>query len=178
MKKFLIILLIFILMISPVIADDDGEIEDEEDEINEEFAEFSGSLAITLLLIGSGYVLLRRLYSWSRSWKEQDELKSTIMSVYRQFRKPLLIVHNWFMGLSVVVGGIHGIFLLGEDQSDIISGTVAWFTMLLLSIFGIIMFFRMRPIWKNRKAKGFVRFIHRQWYLSIFLIIVLIIHIA
>jgi len=176
MKKQLSMILPFLIMVLPVLADNDAGFERGGDG---GFAGGLGNFAVFLLAVGAVYVALRVLYVWSKSWPEDyEEWKTLLKDLYRQYRKPLLTIHNWMMIAAVVVGGIHGIFLLSRGGFQVITGIVAWGIMLFLAIFGTVIYYKMRPIWDKREVKGFVRFVHRQWILSIILIIALLIHVG
>lgn len=174
----LLVILVFSVFIVKTQAVSHTE-DEEEDEDEDERGEELGTIALILLGFGGLYIVLRLVYRWSRSWSvEHDNLKNKTLSTYRRFRKPLLLIHNISTILAVGVGGIHGFLLLGNESSEVITGIIAWGLMVLISIFGLIIFYKFRPVWDKRDAKDFVRFIHRQWILSVSLVVVLLIHIS
>jgi len=163
----------FVLLLAiPVAAEESGL-----EGVNE-FPKALGSFALFLLAAGSAYVILRRLFVWSRNWQE-EEIKNQIMTYYKQFRKPLLLFHNIIMVVATIVGGIHGLLLLNSEyRVAVYSGVAAVVVMLILCASGIFMFFKFRPVWTKDATKGLVKYVHRQWLFSGILIITLLIHLA
>ena len=171
-----LLLFIAIFSVNQVLAQDSGE---RRNGGENEIANGLGGLAVWCLAAGAAYVVLRRLYLWSKTWGDENlEEQELLKSLYGQYRKPLLYVHNVANIAAVVIGGIHGLLLLNEQNGRVVTGIIAWAIMVFLCVFGFLIFLKLRLIWDNREVRGFLKFMHRQWILSIILIIVLLIHMA
>lgn len=169
---FFLVFLLILNFITTVTAEHEDDDEDQGENL--------GVVALGLLGIGAWYVIVRRTYSLINSLDKEKyaDLHEKNRQIYRRIRKPLLLIHNWTMGISTIVGGIHGVLMFdGFDDESFLSGTIALIIMALISILGMIMFFRFKPLWEDKRTKKLIRFIHRQWILSVFLIIAIIIHI-
>ncbi len=175
LRSLLIIFLI--LSIHQVKADED---EDEEDDA-EDIGKNLGTAAIGLLSIGFSYIFLRRSYVYSRKYlsdEDHGELKQIIKTIHKKLRSPLLILHNATMIIATVLGVIHGIIVgLGEIGIGV-SGWIAAGSMIILSISGLIIWVRFRPIWNYRKQRTTIRFLHQQWLFTGIMLIALLLHVS
>lgn len=170
--------LIFVLLLFSV-----ATIAQEHDEFDEGgeggFAGALGSLAVFLLAVGFIYVVSRRSFVYSKYLDaEFDHVKETIRNTYKRYRKPLLNLHSIILIVATVVAGIHGILLMDGEGANVLAGWAAFGTMVLLSISGIIIYFRFKPIWEFRNSKGLLKLVHRQWLFTIIGAILLLIHVA
>ncbi len=138
-----------------------------------------GVYSLDWLYIGSAYVILRRSYVYSRKYLSEErgeDLKLNIKEMYQNSRSPLLLLHNFVMILATIVGVVHGL-LTGKHFKPI--GIVGWLAvvfMILLSVSGYIIWQKFQPIWKYRKSRSQIRWIHKQWMFSTLLIIFLFLH--
>jgi hypothetical protein len=138
-----------------------------------------GSFAVFLLGVGFIYVVTRRSFVYSKYLDaEFDHVKENIRNIYKRFRKPLLNLHSIILIVATVVAGIHGVLLMDGEGANILAGWGAFAAMVLLSISGIIIYFRFRPIWEFRSSKGMLKLVHRQWLFTIIGAILLLIHVA
>ena len=128
--------------------------------------------------IGSGYVALKVIQWGIRRLDdvEYQSQKDRFKEIFKQYRRPLLIIHNYAMLVATAIAIFHGIILFDGWGADEITGLIAVIIMVVLSIFGLILYYRFRPLWNHSPSRKFLRIIHRQWVLSIILIIFLIIH--
>lgn len=153
--------------------------EDKIGEGNEDLGEGMASFTIILLGFGVLYVLLRRSFVLSKYLSpEYDHIKERMLTAYRRFRKPLLYLHSIVLFASTITAGIHGFLFLEGESEAVVSGSIAFAFMVLLSLSGIFIHYKFRPVWEYRKAKTAIRFVHRQWLFSILVIIALIFHLA
>jgi hypothetical protein len=169
---------IFVLLLSSlsVIAQEHGE-RGEEGEGG--FAGALGSLAVFLLAVGFVYVVARRSFVYSKYLDaEFDHVKESIRTTYKKYRKPLLNFHSIVLIVATVVAGVHGVLLMNGEGANLLAGWAAFGAMVLLSISGIIIYFRFKPIWEFRKSKGLLKLVHRQWLFTIIGAILLLIHVA
>ncbi|MHA2503394.1 MAG: hypothetical protein ACXAE3_11040 [Candidatus Kariarchaeaceae archaeon] len=169
--RYLLWLFLILLIITPVAADDHLE--------EDESGEHLGTLAIFFLILGSPYIMLRRLLVYSRRLDDSNgEFKEHVRRMYHNIRSNMLRLHNYSMLVATGVGLVHGLLLINRELGDTIFGILTLLAMILLSLSGILMYYRFRPVWDNRSARGFTKFLHRQWLLTIIMSITLILHIA
>lgn len=170
MKKIFLVVILFLSNASiqiTVLADDLFENKD-----SEELGEKAGTVALVLSIIGFAYVILRRTQVISKTYlsDEKKELKDKIRSTYKTWRKPLLNLHFWVNIGATVAALIHGYFLFDEELKMVITGSIATLAMLLLSVSGILIWKRFKPIWDYRTSRTALRYVHRQWlFTSVFL---------
>ena len=82
------------------------------------------------------------------------------------------------MIIATVLGVIHGIIVgLGEIGIGV-SGWIAAGSMIILSISGLIIWVRFRPIWNYRKQRTTIRFLHQQWLFTGIMLIALLLHVS
>lgn len=173
MQPNLILLLLMLLLTSIAVTADEHEVENE-------IGEGLGNAAVWLLVIGASYVVLRQAFVWSRKLQgdQFDGVKDIALLAYRKGRKPTLYVHNIIMLSAVVVGSVHGVVMWeGPDFTEIF-GILTLLVMVFLSIFGLVLFFRWKPLWTDKTIRKYIRLLHRQWIFSVLLIVFLIIHTA
>lgn len=178
MKKSTIpifILFLFILTISAnVIADDDDDREDEN-----EYGEELGAGAMGLLGVGSTYIFVRRGILWYGNYSSKnEELAKSMKQLFARFRPQLLMMHQIFMVLATIVGIIHGLTVEREFETREMFGWAAAITMGTISILGLLMWKELRPFLKKIDLFTPIRFIHRQWILSVLLVIFLAFHVV
>ncbi|MHA2276363.1 MAG: hypothetical protein ACXAC2_11370 [Candidatus Kariarchaeaceae archaeon] len=173
----LIFFFLLLIMLPVVVANGDEDDEEDESDIGKNL----GVAAMGTLSIGLIYIIFRRSYVYSQKYlkdEQHGDLKRALKRLYREFRSPLLLIHNAAMFIATLLGVIHGIIVgLGEDGIGI-SGWIAAGFMILLSSSGIVIWLRFRPIWNFRKQRRMIRFIHQQWLFSGFLLVALFAHVA
>ena len=168
-----IVLLLVFSFITFVSADDDGG-EDEN-----EFGEKFGVAAIGLLGVGSVYIFIRRIVNWyPRISGSNPEAAKSMKRLFARFGPQLMIVHQVFMILATISAVIHGLTVEREFESRELFGWAAAITMMLISTFGMLMWRQLRPFLRKVDLFTPIRFIHKQWILSVFLVIFLAIHLA
>lgn len=166
---------IFLLLISVVYAQErfDGE------EGGGDLAQGLGSFALFLVIVGAGYIVLRRGYVYSRKFLENDiELREFVKVTYNRAKGPLLALHNILMICGTIVGIIHGLLLMNANIFSVTFGWIAAGAMIVLSVSGIIIWLRFKPIWDYRQSRTLVRFVHRQWLFTGIFVFFLLLHIA
>jgi hypothetical protein len=175
--------LIFVLIFLPAKAngdDDNGEHDDDEGGVfGEDGSKELGYFAILLMIIGSGYILLKRTYVYSRRYLSKDEypqLRNFIKETYSKLKSPFLNLHNVTMFLATLAAVIHGLVLGEAGEAIGISGWIAAIFMIVLSLSGAIIWLRFRPIWTYRTSRTHIRFIHQQWLFSGLMVLALIFH--
>jgi len=153
-------------------ADDEGGI------LGGDFAKNLGSGAVGFLGIGAIYIIAKRINIYSRKYLTDDykELKDTIQKLFSNFRSPLLSIHNIAMILATILAVLHGIGVGYENNSVTIFGWLSAGAMIILSLSGILVWSKLRPIWDSREQRKLVKFVHRQWLFSIILVVGLILH--
>ena len=176
-NNYLFIWLILILILG-IIDFASAEHEGEEDEGNE-FGEKFGVAAIGLLGVGSVYIFLRRIVLWypKLSNSNEDAAKS-MKRLFARFRPQLMLLHQAFMILATISAIIHGLIVEREFESREIFGWAAAIKMILISTLGMLMWRQLRPFLRKIDLFTPIRFIHRQWILSVLLVIFLIIHLV
>ena len=118
------------------------------------------------------------MYVYSNKFLIKDEyqrLRENIRILYKQFRSPLLLIHNFSMIAATILGIIHGI-VMGIEEEAAIFGWIAAISMIILSFSGFVIWFKLKPIWSNRESRKFIRFLHRQWLFSGIFCVFLFIH--
>ncbi|MCE7737382.1 MAG: PepSY domain-containing protein [Candidatus Heimdallarchaeota archaeon] len=138
-----------------------------------------GNLSLILMGIGSTYILLRRSYVYSKRYlviEKYQPLKKNIANFYRKSKGPMLTLHNITMVIATIFAVIHGIFLEDDFKAIGITGWIAAILMIVLSISGLIIWAKFRPIWEFRTARTHLRFVHQQWLFSGIMVIPLILH--
>lgn len=176
--KLLVFSLLVLLSISMIAAEEFGHDGHEGDD---DLGEGTGSAAIAFSMMGFIYVAVRRAQVYSKYLGEdKKQIKDVIKGVYRKYRKPLIIFHNIVNILATVFAGIHGIIMTssGEGESSVIFGWIAGGAMFLLTVSGILIWYRFKPIWDYRASKTALRFVHRQWLFTGIYLIAFLIHLA
>lgn len=127
--------------------------------------------------MGSVYLVFRRGVLWYGNFNtKQEDLAKSMKRLFMQFRPYLLMIHKIFMILATIAAFIHGFTLEREVATNSLFGWVAAIIMAVLSTLGILMWTQLRPILKKIDMYIPIRFIHRQWILSVILAIFLGIH--
>ncbi|MCE7736702.1 MAG: hypothetical protein GPJ54_17605 [Candidatus Heimdallarchaeota archaeon] len=175
MKKSILLVFIFILLLLNL---SEGVLaEHEEDEDENELGEKFGVAAIGLLGVGSTYIFIRRGVLWyGKSSSKNEDLAKSLKRLFARFRSQLLLLHQSFMILATVAAIIHGLTVEREFEAREIFGWAAAITMSIISLLGLLMWKELRPFLKKVELFTPIRFIHRQWILSILLSIFLAIH--
>lgn len=96
--------------------------------------------------------------------------------LFARFRPQLLLLYQGFMILATIAAIIHGLTVEREFEAREIFGWAAAITMTTISLLGMLMRKELRPFLKKVDLFTPIRFIHRQWILSILLAIFLTIH--
>lgn len=145
-----------------------------------EFGKGLGSFAVGMLLLGSSYVIFRRGYVLAKKvgLTEDKNYGNYIKEAYKQLRGPMMIVHLFTNIAATVFGALHGLSMTRYTQLTYYSGWIAVIAMAVLSISGIIIYFKFRPFWKYRESRTFIRFLHRQWIISVILVFSVVLHLA
>lgn len=160
-----------------VLADDDGY------EGSDGGGAFGGlgEATLPLLVIGFAYVFLRRLHIYTQKYlpkKEYTETRAFVASLYRSLRKPLFYVHVVALGLATIFGLLHGWAYLNSSGGTFWTGLVAGVAFAIMSIAGLIMWQKYRPFWEIEETKGLIKWIHRQWVLTVIAFVALLLHLA
>ena len=151
----------------------------EEDEDENELGEKFGVAAIGLLGVGSTYIFIRRGILWyPRIPGSNDEAAKSMKRLFARFRPQLMLLHQAFMILATISAIIHGLTVKQEFEGREIFGWAAAITMIIISILGMLMWRQLRPFLRKVDLFTPIRFIHKQWILSVFLLISLTIHLA
>ncbi len=178
--KLLAGLVIIFLLFSTyhVLADDDGGFGREGE--SGEFGKDLGSLAVAMLVLGGGYVVLRRGYVLAKKLKltEHEQYGDLIKETYKSLRGPMMIGHLITNILATVFGALHGLSMNEYTQLTYYSGWLAVLAMLILSVSGLIIYLKFKPFWKYRESRTFIRFLHRQWLISGLLVFFILLHLA
>ena len=138
-------------------------------------------IAITLLLISFAFPVLRRGTILSRRYVSDEdfsELKRSIQEFYKALRKPLFYVHVIANGGVITFGLLHALTVEMENNFRVTTGMLALGTLLILSVSGLIMWLRMRPLWEFKEARKAVRWFHSQWILTGFILLFLFLHVG
>ena len=190
--SFTSLVVLFYLIINPLRM---NLITNSVSQINSDFSKSLGSFSQVLILISFIYVVVyylyryrKIIYTYTQKGLERldrfnqsifNNVKIDIKNYYKIFRKPLLYLHGVLNFTAVLIGTIHGYQLIGDaDGLTLITGVLLYTSMLLLSIAGVIVLFRINYTrklrWINRKLK----IIHKQWFFTIIILVTLIIHTA
>ncbi len=171
MKHIAVALIILSLIILPVAAEDDGG--------ENEFGQGFGSVSIGLLWIGAIYVVVRRLYTAIKTYDLlEEDMQKKAKDIFFRIRPYLYTIHAWALIASTIFAVVHGLFLLNELQFVQITGIIAALAMVLSSISGFLIWRKVRVIWSNKEARTLVRTSHKQWTLTIILLVFLFIHLG
>lgn len=187
-RKSLIFVILFVVVFSIVMGvnaqrESDGGGREHEGG----FAGALGGFAVALLWVGAIYVVAAMINNYLKKladkgpsqYPEVDEAVIVYRNLWKEFRSRLLVLHNVAMLAACIVGLIHGILLLNRTSTGLlVTGAIAEGIMVLLSVFGAILFYRLRPIWDYRGTRKFTKFVHRQWVMSALLIIFLLLHVG
>jgi len=150
--------------------------------LSNDFGEALGTVSIVFLSIGAVYVLIRRISILSKMYltkKEHLIYQEYIKIGYQKSRRILLDIHYWVMIFATIAAVIHGIILTRD--SDLLVGIFGWIAasaMIILSISGIIIWVKWKPVWQYRESRSQLRFIHKQWLFSGVMIIGVLFHFA
>ena len=148
---------------------------DDENEFGEKF----GVAAMGLLGVGSVYIFLRRIVLWYPKLPNSNEDAAKSMKrLFARFRPQLMLLHQSFMILATISAIIHGLTVEREFESREIFGWAAAITMAIISTLGMLMWRQLRPFLRKVDLFTPIRFVHRQWILSVILLIFLTIHLA
>jgi len=139
-----------------------------------------GSLAWGLTIVGFAYVVVRRAQVISKSYLSDDykEVKDFIREFYRKFRQPLITLHYIVNIAATITAIVHGILLSSSELPLVIAGWVAVGSMILLSLSGILIWARFKPIWTYRESRTALRLVHRQWLFSGIFLLGFLVHLA
>jgi len=180
---------LFIMLMNSIIlkvyADDNN------DNQYEEFGETLGEIGLYFLYFTAiyvGVIYLRRFLKklinnivdeGNDSVKDNyiTNFKVLVDDFYQKNRKSMLYVHNIAATIVVVITGIHGILLYEKLDLENLTGIIAWILIVILSVFGYFIYYKFKPIWDQQKNRKFIRYIHRQRWLTILLILFMIIHV-
>ncbi|MGB1995209.1 MAG: hypothetical protein ACPHVH_01100 [Candidatus Kariarchaeum pelagius] len=180
---------LFIMLINNIIlkvyADDDNENQ------YEDFGETLGEIGLYFLYFTAIYVVVVYLRRFLKKLiknivdEENDSVKDNYITnfkvliddFYQKNRKLMLYVHNIAATIVVVITGVHGILLYEKLDLENLTGIIAWIIIVILSVFGYVIYYKFRPIWSQQKNRKFIRYIHRQRWLTILLILFMFIHV-
>ena len=180
---------LFIMLMNSIIlkvyADDNN------DNQYEEFGETLGEIGLYFLYFTAIYVVVIYLRRFLKKLinnivdEGNDGVKDNYITnfkilvddFYQKNRKPMLYVHNIAATIVVVITGIHGILLYEKLDLENLTGIIAWILIVILSVFGYFIYYKFKPIWDQQKNRKFIRYIHRQRWLTILLILFMIIHV-
>lgn len=175
MKQFYFVLL-FLLIFSitnRVAAEHEGGL------FGEDGVKKFGNFALIFMGIGSTYIVLKRSYVYSKRYlvsEKYQPLKKNIANFYKKTKGPMLTIHNITMIIATIFAVIHGIFLGDDFEAIGITGWIAAILMIILSMSGITIWAKFKPIWDYKSHRTYLRFIHRQWLFSGLMIIALLMH--
>ncbi len=177
MVSLLVISVLVLLTTTSMLADDDGY------EGDSEGGAFGGlgEATLPLLAIGFAYVFLRRLHIYTQKYlpkKEYPEIRAFVASAYRKLRKPLFYIHVATLGLATIFGLLHGWSYWNSSAGAFWTGMVAGVSFTVMSLAGLVMWQKYRPFWEIEEARGLIKWIHRQWVLTVIAFIALLLHLA
>ncbi len=104
--------------------------------------------------------------------------KKTISSIYRKIRKPLKYIHYGSEAIAFVLLLIHGIGMTKSDDIGIIIGWVTASVYISYALTGLIIWFRLKPVWSSKSAKKVLNRYHRSLILLLVVVVIHIIHIV
>lgn len=176
-KQFIVLLLFLIVFANTVgvVADDD----DEGGILGEDGVKEFGNWSLIFMGIGSTYIVIRRTYVYSKRYLNDEAykpVKEKIANFYKKSKGPMLTIHNTTMIIATIFALIHGIFLGDDFEAIGLSGWLAAILMVILSLSGLIIWARFRPIWDYRTSRTQLRFIHQQWLFSGIMVVALVFH--
>ncbi len=188
------IMVFYWVSVSPTLADNDGgeggfgeaESENEGGQIlglgfGEEGGGALGGIAITVLIISFAFPVLRRGTILTRRYLSDDEfseLKKTIQEIYQLSKKPLFYLHVVANGGVIAFGTLHALTVELENGFRMTTGILALGTLFILSISGLIMWIRLRPLWDHKETRKVIRWFHSQWLLTGLVLLFLFLHIG
>ncbi|RMG25084.1 MAG: hypothetical protein D6732_22830 [Methanobacteriota archaeon] len=179
MKKKLFAGIVFALLLLSIYQSmaDDGY---ENEGFGDDFGKGLGSLAIVMLVLGGGYVILRRGYVLAKKLNltENEEYGDLIKTTYKSLRGPMMIAHLITNILATIFGALHGLSMHEYTRLTYYSGWIAVLAMVVLSVSGLFIYFKFKPFWKFRESRTFIRFLHRQWMITGILAISILLHLA
>jgi hypothetical protein len=170
--KRLILLLAFLLILSPIASADDDD--DDDDDNDEKFLGFDGEdlgeVAQYLLIGVMTIVIWKPGHIWlqknAKTLFSDPKAKKKLM---RAVNKIYMRLHYWAGLAVVIVGGIHGLTVGAEGQPILYwSG---WAGLVIMSISGGLLLWK----WPPRKVRKGARLLHAQRAVSVITIILLLI---
>ena len=172
MKKTLLVFLMFLSIICvPGTFADSEDVEDDDDEqIFGVDAEDLGSIAQAFLIFTISIVLWKPSYRYvskrARDWfDDPKEAKKKI----RLANKIYMRLHYWIGLFALIIGGVHGLGYL-DEQNQLLYWS-GWFGMLLLTVSGSLLLWK----WPPKEVKKGARLIHAQRAILLATIVLLII---
>lgn len=180
-KKLLLLTSIFILIIfsslflTQVHADDDEEDDDD-------FGKDLGPIAIGFFAFGTLNIIALYIFKGSRKLLGDEgkagNTKKKISSIYQKIRKPLKYIHYASEGTAFVLFLIHGISLTRSDDIGIIIGWLTASVYITYALTGLIIWFRIKPVWSSKSAKKVLNRYHRSLIVLLLVVVIHIIHIV
>ncbi len=164
------------LFLTQVYADDDDE-EDDDD-----FGKDLGPIAIGFFAFGTLNIIALYIFKGSRKWLGDEgkavNTKKKISSIYRKIRSPLKYIHYASEGTAFVLFLIHGISLTKSDDIGIIIGWLTASVYISYALTGLIIWFRLKPVWSSKSAKKVLNRYHRSLILLLVVVVIHIVHIV
>jgi len=174
MKRLLLIML-FLLLIAPVaIADDDdvGDDDDDDDDDDEQIlgmdAEDLGDVALWTFVFTLTIVVWKPTHIYiQRNAKKLFENPKPIKKKISSFNRIYMRIHYWIGLTAVVVGGIHGLGMIGEDNGWMY--WAGWAGMIMMTISGSLMLWK----WPPKTVRKGARLLHAQRFILVLTIVLL-----
>lgn len=169
-----ILAILFSLLISKsVLADEDG---DDEDDFAEEIGESLGYFSVLATGFSFVYIILRQKVI-------RNKLKEKGISV-KKYGEILLSSLNWHMLLSILafVFAVSHTWFMVQDNSlfefDSITGVIPLILMLYLSISGLLLWNKLPNNIVDRSARRNIRLVHIQKWVTILFVVSLLVHVS
>ena len=111
-------------------------------------------------------------------WASQLLMVDQFKLFYKRTRKYFFFLHASINILAVIAGIIHGLRAEIENPMSFYTGWTTVFFMALISVAGIVMYFRFWPFWETKSSRTLIRWVHRQWLFTILILVFLGIHLS
>ena len=171
MKRWLIYLLL-LLLISPVaLADDDDDDDDDDDakilgleaEGLGDFALWTFVFTVSIVVWKPSHIYLRR------NAKKLFENPKMVKEKLSSFNRIYMRAHYWIGLVAVVVGGVHGLGMIQEDNGWMY--WAGWAGMVIMTITGALLLWK----WPPKKVRKGARMLHAQRAILVLTIIFLVV---
>lgn len=167
-------IIVFSLLLSNIASADDDEDDGDDNDDGKELlgmdGEDLGSVAQVLFIFTLTIVVWKPGHIWLQKnakdyFAEPKEVKKSL----RKFNKIYMRLHYWIGFGAVVVGGVHGLATMSEDNGWMY--WAGWAGMVIMSVTGALLLWK----WPPKKVRKGARLIHAQRVMLVITIVLLVV---